>query len=480
MRHFRILFLLSVFSILFNSCDADVEPVDPQLLVPQPTACSAPSFFNVSALIAGNSVNIVWDETSGSAWEIQYGPDGFAIGSGTTVNFTAASSLVSGLDATVNYDFYIRTKCSDDQFSSWIGPVAPGSNIEVCVDPTGLTAVRNPTDATKANITWAANASADTWEVQYGVTGFTLGSGTIVSSSTPSKVITGLATAAAYNVYVRSNCSATQNSNWVGPIVINAAGVSTCNTPSAFTAVRNLNTQGVLHWTAGGSETSWEIQYGAAGFAVGSGTSVTSTTTSKTITGLAATSYDFYVRAKCSATSFSTWVGPMNIAAVGAVDNTPALMTANIAGVQFNNMKPFMYPITNDVQVTNDGAPVGDPRYLWIQGDTSNNLNTLIEINLYIPDNFWSPGTHSLTEVDNFETATFCQARMLANPGAIDDESINIVSGTIMVSEFNLSTKRIKGTFSFSYEKIVNGVSVGTFNVTNGTFNYGLDDPYFN
>ncbi|WP_309640305.1 hypothetical protein [Flavobacterium sp.] len=481
MKHFKLIYLFFIFSIVLFSCGGDVEPIDPALLIETPTGCAEPSFLNVSAFINGNTVSINWDKTSGDAWEIQYGTHGFAIGSGTVVNFTATSSLIGGLVSTTNYDFYIRTKCDANDHSEWVGPVSPGSSIEVCVEPISITAIRSTTDPTKATVTWSANTSATSWQVQYGAAGFVLGSGTVVASSTPTKIITGLVATTSYNVYVRSNCSANQNSDWVGPIVINAVGATSCTTPTGLTAVRSLNTQALLSWNAGGTETSWEIQYGNVGFAVGSGTTATATTTSKTITGLAATSYDFYVRAICSASQNSAWFGPINIAAVsGGVDNTPALMTANIAGTQFNSMKPYLYSVTgSDVSVLNNGAALGDPRYLWIQGDTSDNLNTLSEIDLYIPDNLWHAGTYDLSEVNNFEDVLYCQVKMLTNPGSAVSTYNQIIGGTITVTEFNLTTKRIKGTFTFSYEKIVDGVSAGTFQVTNGTFNYGLDASYF-
>lgn len=481
MKHIKIIFCLAFFSMLFlNSCSSEDEPIDPALLIDPPASCSEPSFLQVSALINGNTVSIDWDKTSGDIWEIQYGASGFQVGTGTTVNFTPTSSLIGGLVATTNYQFYIRTKCADDDFSAWVGPVAPGSVIEVCVNPTNITAVRSTTDVTKVTVTWSANGDENSWQVQYGATGFTLGAGTITASATPTKVISGLVGTTSYQFYVRSNCSANENSDWVGPITVNAVGASSCTTPTNLSAVRSLNTQALLTWNAGGTETSWEIQYGNVGFAVGGGTSVISTTTSKTISGLGATSYDFYVRAKCSATQNSAWFGPVNIVAVQAVDNSPALMTANINGVQFNSMKPYLYSLTgNDVNVMNNGAPPGDPRYLWIQGVTSDNLNTLSEIDLYIPDNLWIPGTYTLSEVNNFEDVTYCQVKMLTNPGAAVLTTNIINSGTITITEFNLSTRRIKGTFSFNYEKIVNGTSTGDFDVTNGTFNYALDNSYF-
>jgi hypothetical protein len=217
-----ILLLLLIFT--FSSCEN--EPVDPLASEGTTSTCTAPFSFSVSAIINENSVRIDWDKSAlSSAWEIQYGTNGFQIGTGTTVNFTRTSSLIGGLTATVDYDFYIRTNCGKGLYSDWVGPVSIGSGISNCANPTSLSAVRSGSDPSTATITWSAVGDVNTWQVQYGASGFVLGSGTTLASAMPTKTISDLVDAVSYDVYVRSNCDANQNSNWVGPILIPAAGV---------------------------------------------------------------------------------------------------------------------------------------------------------------------------------------------------------------------------------------------------------------
>ncbi|WP_309640304.1 hypothetical protein [Flavobacterium sp.] len=223
-----ILIIALIATFVFSSCDD--EPVDPQVLVESPPPCAEPFSFSVSPFIDGNKVRIEWDKTSGTgAWEIQYGIQGFSLGTGTTVNFNNASSLIGGLVSTIHYDFYIRTRCAAGQYSDWVGPVSPGSGVSSCADPTNLTAVRSATDETTATITWAAVGGVNSWQVQYGASGFVLGTGTILASSMPTKTISGLMADAGYEVYVRSNCAANQNSNWVGPVIIPPVGIMNDN-----------------------------------------------------------------------------------------------------------------------------------------------------------------------------------------------------------------------------------------------------------
>lgn len=86
---------------------------------------------------------------------------------------------------------------------------------------------------------------------------------------------------------------------------------ATCISPSALTATGITTTGATLGWTAGGSETTWHIEYGPTGFTPGTGTKVYTSTNPKTISGLtSATSYSFYVKGICSASDSSGYTGP--------------------------------------------------------------------------------------------------------------------------------------------------------------------------
>jgi len=388
MNKSKVLIALLLVFLNFNFTSCEDEPVDPALLiVHEPETCAKPGALTVSNFV-GTSVNLTWTAVEGASWEIQYGPQGFAIGSGTTITATAAHATINGLVTTNNYDFYVRTNCDNDVDSGWIGPVSVGATITACSTPTALTAVRSTTVPQNATITWAAHGDESSWQIQYGQTGFALNSGTTVSSAGPTTIITGLSEASGYDFYVRSTCSATERSSWAGPVHIGASAV---------------------------------------------------------------------------------------------VDTTPALMTANIDGTQFNVLRPYLYSVTGTDVIVTGSASSGDVRYLKIQGtdnDTSINLSNSREIDLHIPMSKWAPGTYVLHN-DSVNTTEECWVSLLLF--TTPDVDANVVTGTLTVTEFNTGTKRIKGTFSFSYDKIdsVTGASLGTFQVTNGTFNYGLDDPYF-
>lgn len=84
---------------------------------------------------------------------------------------------------------------------------------------------------------------------------------------------------------------------------------STCEAPIALTLASVSDTAATLAWTPSGTETEWEVQYGPAGFALGTGTVVSGlTSTTLELSGLTAnTTYQFYVRAICTPGDLTPW-----------------------------------------------------------------------------------------------------------------------------------------------------------------------------
>ena len=227
MSKFLILFLLVVMGSHFTSCEN--EPIDPSIsLNPEnDIACESPAAFSASNFIEGTKIVLDW-ESNAETWQVQYGPKGFAAGSGTGMTVTENTAMINGLLATNQYDFYVRTVCDATTFSAWIGPVSAGTTIGSCASPQNGTAVRNGITPTTVTVSWTAAAgTANNFEIQYGNTGFSVGTGTMLVATTPTVTIPGLLTSVGYDFYVRTNCSATSSSTWAGPIRVEAAGTVT-------------------------------------------------------------------------------------------------------------------------------------------------------------------------------------------------------------------------------------------------------------
>ena len=81
-----------------------------------------------------------------------------------------------------------------------------------CLRPTAL--VASNITLNSLDLSWTANGSAAEWQIEYGPTGFVLGTGTLVSASTTPFNISGLTAATTYDFYVRSICGIGDTSYW--------------------------------------------------------------------------------------------------------------------------------------------------------------------------------------------------------------------------------------------------------------------------
>ena len=84
-----------------------------------------------------------------------------------------------------------------------------------------------------------------------------------------------------------------------------------CVTPTALTA-SNISTNAAdISWTAGGSETTWNVVTDTVGFNPYAAIDTTVTNDTLSLTGLTTnTCYEFYVQADCGAGDTSAWAGP--------------------------------------------------------------------------------------------------------------------------------------------------------------------------
>ncbi|WP_299271979.1 gliding motility-associated C-terminal domain-containing protein [uncultured Psychroserpens sp.] len=86
-----------------------------------------------------------------------------------------------------------------------------------------------------------------------------------------------------------------------------------CPEPAGITVSNITATSADINWTAGGSETNWEVAVQPIGTGIPSGPGAMTTNNPYVAPGLTAvTDYEVYVRADCATDGFSNWVGPVN------------------------------------------------------------------------------------------------------------------------------------------------------------------------
>lgn len=83
-----------------------------------------------------------------------------------------------------------------------------------CLAPSALGATN--ITSTGADLYWTSGG-APNWDVEYGPTGFTPGTGTVVNATNDTITIGGLTAVTGYEFYVRDSCGVGNSSNWSGP-----------------------------------------------------------------------------------------------------------------------------------------------------------------------------------------------------------------------------------------------------------------------
>lgn len=163
------------------------------------------------------------------------------------------------------------------------------------------------TTAFDTDVAWTENGPATSWEVEWDLAGYTVGSATnsmIVSNDT--FAITGLSPVTNYEWSVRAVCGPADSSTW-SPKSSFLTPV-TCPAPSALSTVAISSTDIDLSWTNNSSATSFEIEYGLGAFTQGTGTLVITSTNPHSLTGLMPnTAYSWFVRAICGPADTSLW-----------------------------------------------------------------------------------------------------------------------------------------------------------------------------
>ena len=365
------------------------------------STCAPPACLDPYGLTASNAtsstIDVSWTGGPNAAsYNVEYGLSGYTQGSGTTTTASTASTTITGLTAYTIYDIYVQADCGTNGTSTWAGPISYSTcpsgapfleNFDAIPASQALTNATAPcwTQSTNDVFDWLINnggTTSNTTGPSDDITGGgnymyietsvprTVGDSAILTS--PDFDISSLSSAeisfrshmygasiGTLNVAVSGDGGTTfntvwsksgdQGDQWVEEIIqltgltttamvrftatvgVDAGGTvsywsdiaidhfqirqsATCPQTSPLTASNVGSSTADISWTAGGTETSWNVEYGATGFALGTGTNTNVTSTTYSMTGLTpSTDYDVYVQAVCSATDLSYWVGPLTI-----------------------------------------------------------------------------------------------------------------------------------------------------------------------
>lgn len=223
-----------------------------------------------------------------------------------------------------------------------------------CVAPTSVTS--SGIAPNKATINWTSSGS--TFDLEWGMVGFTQGTGTTQNGvSALNYQITGLSAITSYDVYVRQNCTGNQ-SGWVK----HTFSTTSCEAPTSITFSNITQANATIKWFDSGT---FDLEWGTAGFTQGTGTVQNGiSSTNYQIGGLSiGTSYDVYIRQNCT-TSQSTWV-KRTFSTLGVCP------TGNVELYSQADLDHFVATYPNCTQISGS---------LWIQGSGITSLMPLNSI----------------------------------------------------------------------------------------------------
>ncbi|MDO7601057.1 MAG: PKD domain-containing protein, partial [Schleiferiaceae bacterium] len=144
------------------------------------------------------------------------------------------------------------------------------SNAPNCPAPTNLAVT--PLTSTTASVSWLSGGSG-TAVLEYGPTGFTVGTGTLVTTTSNPYILTGLTAGVLYDLYVVDSCGASSYSTLTGPVSMQTFNCSngcvyTLDLSDTFGDGWDANWQGSVQHkitlTTGGITTDYSMANGSA------------------------------------------------------------------------------------------------------------------------------------------------------------------------------------------------------------------------
>jgi hypothetical protein len=287
--------------------------------------CYRPTNFMFDSL-TNSSVNLSWTAGTENEWLIEYGPNNFTLGTGTSVVTTSNPFEITGLNGNTNYDFYVKAICGagdSSMFTNKISIVTLYDTLtcgDTFFDPGGefgdYSLMQNDT------ITICPSDSLETIQITFSA--LSLGNNDFLmvynGDSVNAPLMNTFTDTTFESILIAENLSGCltfvfssdnfgTSSGWAASI--SCIPALTCFKPIDLNAINITNDTVDLSWSSQNGETEWQVEYGLTNFVLGTGTIVNTNSNPIQIIGLqGATNYDFYVRSICSAGDSSFYAGP--------------------------------------------------------------------------------------------------------------------------------------------------------------------------
>jgi hypothetical protein len=250
--------------------------------------------------VATSTATASWTAVSGASWYgVRYRPVGYS--SWTTITSTSTSTLLTGLISNTLYEVQVNSYCSSGISGAWSASVQFTTLILPCATiPTGI--LVSSITTSNATVSWTALPGASWYGIRYKPVSSS--AWITITTSNTSKTLTGLLSNTLYEVQVQSNCSSTVSGAWSASTEFTTASCSV--TPIGLVVSSVATTSATATWTAVSGASWYGIRYKPV--TSSSWTTITSTSTSKSLTGLLSnTLYEVQINSYCSSGISGAW-----------------------------------------------------------------------------------------------------------------------------------------------------------------------------
>jgi hypothetical protein len=291
--------------------------------------CYAPDTV-MASVVNSTTSNISWSASggAGATYEWMVGLSGFpplidsAVVSGTT---TDTFAIVTGLGSLLDYDVYVRTRCSASEVSEWVGPGAFGTPAgcgDLFADSGGE--LGDYADNESVVTVICPDTTSELVSLKFAL--FDLGMGDtlrIFNGNSLSDPLIGAFGSgnfpplpAIFSATTASGCLTVQFESDAAQTGLGWEAAVNCGLPDSCFTLIGLELEGVSGTTA---TFDWSAMFGATGYAWQIGVQPfnigdvplqidTTTQSALTVTGLLpSTKYDFYVRTLCDGDDSEVW-----------------------------------------------------------------------------------------------------------------------------------------------------------------------------
>ena len=311
----------------------------------------------------------------------------------SAISVTGNSYTFTGLSAATGYSFRVRQDCTADSlgYSNWVESGFITDSLP-CLSPDSLV-VSDLTNA-QGTFSWHVNGFETQWDLHVWNTG---GLDTVYRLTTNPATVGGFTAGVTYNAAIRPICGTAElEGNYSDTISFTA---QICPDVTGLTSSNVTESSVTLNWTADPMAESWQIEYGFAGFAQGTGTSVTTNVNNYVVTGLEdESSYDFYVRAICGTDWNSEGWAHVSATTPAASDPTYTVtVTVNDAAMG-SATGGGTYRAGQSCTVT--ATPNSDYHFVsWSNGVTDNPYTFTVVANITLTATFAADSTEGIEEV---------------------------------------------------------------------------------